>query len=80
MSLNQKLHVLNYIKRHGSITPMEALNSFGCMRLASRINELRCEGHAIETRMLSKGGKRWAQYHFPNNIPIQNQVNVYTHG
>ena len=69
MSLNQKLKVLNYLNKHGSITPMEALNSFGCMRLASRINELRCEGHAIETRMLSKGGKRWAQYYFSNEYP-----------
>jgi hypothetical protein len=32
------------------------------MRLAARINELRANGHVIGTEMVSKNGKKFAQY------------------
>lgn len=35
----------------GSITGMEALNEFGCYRLASRISDLRREGLKIKKTM-----------------------------
>ena len=38
---NQCRKILAYIIEHGSITPKEAEDNFRCMRLASRINELR---------------------------------------
>lgn len=43
----QKANILNYMKIHGSITPLEALQNFGCMRLAARIHDLREDGHRI---------------------------------
>lgn len=48
--------ILEYMKKYGSITPLEALNDIGCMRLASRINDLRQQGIAIGVRM--KTGKK----------------------
>lgn len=42
--------ILEYMKTYGSITPLEALNDIGCMRLASRINDLRQQGIAIGRR------------------------------
>lgn len=47
--------VLAYMKQFGSITQLEALSDLGCMRLASRISDLRQQGIAIGRRM--KTGK-----------------------
>ena len=58
----QKYQVLNYLQEGKTITSLEALDKFGCMRLASRINELRYEGHDINTILKSNGEKRWAEY------------------
>ena len=49
--------ILEYMKKYGSITPLEALNDIGCMRLASRITDLRAQGIAIGVRMKT-GQKR----------------------
>lgn len=40
--------ILNYIEDHGSITARQAYK-LGIMRLASRISDLRREGHLIKT-------------------------------
>ena len=45
-----------------SLTPIDALNQFGCFRLASRINDLRKEGMEIETVMKYRNKKRYASY------------------
>ena len=45
----QAAKILSHLNKHGSITPLEALNRYGCMRLAPRIKELREAGHAIKT-------------------------------
>ena len=41
--------VLDYMTKAGSITQFEAMQYFGCARLASRINDLRHMGHDIVT-------------------------------
>lgn len=33
--------ILDYMRKHGSITAMDAIRDFGCMRLASRVSDLR---------------------------------------
>lgn len=43
----QNQRILEYIEQFGSITQMEALNEIGCMRLASRISNLRSMGYNI---------------------------------
>ena len=43
--------VLEYMKTFGSITQLQALSDIGCMRLASRISDLRQQGYAIGRRM-----------------------------
>ena len=42
----QNQRILDYIEEHGSITPLDAM-SFGCMRLASRISDLKRRGFPI---------------------------------
>lgn len=50
---SQAEQILNYLIEHPSgITSKEAIDLFGCMRLASRISELRDEFYNIETRMI----------------------------
>ena len=51
MTNAQSKQILDYMRINGSITPMEALNLFGCMRLGARIYDLKAEGHKIITIM-----------------------------
>lgn len=39
--------ILAHIKKHGSITSLEAMTKYGIMRCASRINDLRRRGVQI---------------------------------
>lgn len=43
--------ILAYMRKHGSITAMDAVREFGCMRLAARISDLRWDGYNIETEL-----------------------------
>lgn len=43
--------VLEYMRQFGSITQIQALSDIGCMRLASRITDLRQQGYAIGRRI-----------------------------
>lgn len=57
----QSESILHYLKSN-TITAIEALNLFGCFRLAARIADLRDEGHMIITENLKVNGKRIARY------------------
>lgn len=61
--MTQKQRIFEHLKRHGSITAIEALNLYGVFRLAARVEELRAQGHGIETKMVSKANKKaYARY------------------
>jgi len=45
-----------------SITQLDALNMFGCFRLAARIANIREEGFDIVTDMITVNDKRVANY------------------
>lgn len=49
--LTQCERILNYIEETGSITQMDALREFGCMRLASRMCDIKKMGYAVEKKM-----------------------------
>jgi len=60
---SQKRLILEHLQRGGYLTPRLADETFGCMRLASRIDELRKDGHCIATKMTTlPSGKRVAFY------------------
>ena len=61
MKKTQKEAILEYLKEHGSITPLEALDKFGCFRLSAVIFELREDGYVITTT-LNEGEKKYAIY------------------
>lgn len=51
MKSTQCVKVLEYMRQFGSITQIQALQDIGCMRLASRISDLRSQGYAIGRRI-----------------------------
>lgn len=57
---------INTVRRHLRRSPLaglEALNLYGIMRLASRINDLKKMGYDIKTEMIhGDNGKRYARY------------------
>ena len=57
----QTREVLTYIKRHGSISPREAM-AFGCYRLAARIKDLRDMGWELKTEDEPHEGGSHARY------------------
>ena len=49
--LTQCDRILRHMKDYGSIDPMVAIQEYGCMRLASRISDLRAQGYPIGRRI-----------------------------
>lgn len=49
--VTQTQRILEYIEEFGSITQMDALKDLGCMRLASRISDLKRAGIPIRSEV-----------------------------
>jgi len=50
----QNEKILKYLQTHKrGLTAMQALDKFGCMRLASRISDLRKIGYVISREMIA---------------------------
>ena len=61
---SQAKRSLEYLKAGNGITPMDALDLFGCFRLGARIADLKRMGYDIVTeRVKVEGGKYVARYH-----------------
>jgi hypothetical protein len=58
--------IINHLRRFGSIDPMQALQEYGVLRLAARINNLRdeyeIETHLVETINRFGDPVRYARY------------------
>tara|TARA_R100000781_G_scaffold94684_1_gene58995 strand:+ start:4087 stop:4317 length:231 start_codon:yes stop_codon:yes gene_type:complete len=61
--MSQNREIKKYLNHGNRLTSLEAFNLFGCMRLASRINDLKKEGMAIGSKtIVALNGKRYSQY------------------
>ena len=49
--INQSMRVLEYMKKNGSITSIEAFYSIGCTRLSGRIFDLKKMGYNISSEL-----------------------------
>ena len=58
----QNEQIKAYLSKGKSITPLDALNKFGCFRLSARIKNLRDEGLKIITEYVTIKGKTFASY------------------
>lgn len=45
--MTQTERILQYMRKNGEITQLEAMEEFGCMRLGARIYDPKKEGHLI---------------------------------
>lgn len=52
----------SWLRAGRSITPVEALNRFGVMRLAARVHDMRREGLPIITERVTRNGAHVARY------------------
>lgn len=62
---SQEEQVLSYLKAGNMISPIEALNLFGCFRLSARIYNLRHgkhDGVHYEIEEVAHDGKQYAIY------------------
>jgi len=59
---SQREQIKKRLLRGLSITPLQALNLFGCQRLSPRIGEIEKEGYIVPRKMEKRNGKRYARY------------------
>ncbi len=63
----QRREILKHLKKGKTITQLEALKQFGCMRLSARIWDLKDLGFNIGKNMINRNGKRYAKYYLIGN-------------
>ena len=68
--MTQAEKIVKYMQEYGGITQLDALREFSCMRLASRINDLKRMGYPIRKRSakaINRFGETvyFAEYYFP---------------
>ena len=60
---SQEKKILQWLTNGGTLTPLEALRKFGCLRLGARIYDLSRKGFKIKKEMIKlESGKRVARY------------------
>ena len=74
VTLTQNEMILKYIHDYGSITPLEALKEFGCMRLASRINDLKNQGYNIVSEKVSIKNRYGKKVSFAKYSIIESEI------
>ena len=63
MKITQCEMIEDYLDEWGSITPLEAMRDLGIMRLASRITDLKKQGHKIKSEMVSVATRNGGRTH-----------------
>lgn len=60
--MTQSQQILAHLEKGRTLTPKDALQRFGCFRLAARVHDLECAGHVIHRRIERADGKKFARY------------------
>lgn len=61
--MTQNARILAHFQSGRSLTGLEALNLFGCSRLAARVGDLIADGHPVDGEMVTvASGKRVKRY------------------
>ena len=72
--MTQTQAILQDLKDGIVLSPIEAMHTHGGMRLAARINDLRRDGHRIETMTLNDQGKSYAAYRLKPEDVMQGRL------
>ena len=74
-TLTQKEMILRFMQENGSITQAEAVTEFGCYRLGARIWDLKRDGYAIESTMITKKNRYGKPVTFTRySLEVQNGI------
>lgn len=70
--MSQNELVLKHLQRYGSITPLQAFDLYGIMRLGARIYDLKRQGENIRVHMEQRENRfgdtvRYARYFISEN-------------
>ena len=60
--MSQRSAILAALMKGARLTPVDALQRFGCLRLAARAADLRRAGHDVRCTIVERGGKRVGLY------------------
>lgn len=73
---SQKDNVLAHLLGGFQITPLDALEQYGCFRLAAIIHHLRQDGHSIKTNKITRRGKTFASYELQLEAQASNRTDA----
>ena len=59
---SQTAQIIKALESGKELTALDALNEFGCLRLAARINDIRNSGYDVISRTIKTNGKRYSGY------------------
>ena len=59
---SQNLQIRKHLESGKTITPLEALRRYDCLRLGARIYDLKQDGLPVKTEIKRNGRKRFAEY------------------
>jgi hypothetical protein len=66
--MTQSDKILEHLRSGQTLTPLEALRKYGCLRLGARVYDLKQKGVTIDMRLIeTETGAHVAEY----SIPIQ---------
>ena len=74
--MTQCERVLKYMEDFGSINPLEAIADLGCMRLASRVSDLKRKGYEIESRRVKSKNRYGKSVHFAEYRLTEERTNA----
>ncbi len=75
--MTQAEKILQYLRENGSITPLDAMREFGCMRLASRICDLKRSGLPIKKEMEAAKNRYGETVHFARyKLEVHNDLST----
>jgi hypothetical protein len=65
-----------HLRAGRTITPIEALNNYGCFRLSGRIYDLKKKGLDIGKNTISNGKKQYAEYYLRSTLDSNGQYGL----
>lgn len=66
--MTQEKLILTHLNSGQSISPLEALNRYGIMRLAPIVHTLRQKNHRIAKKTVKLGRKHFASYYIERQV------------
>ena len=76
MKVSQCEKIVEYMKKHGSITQLDAYLDIGCWRLASRISDLKRKGYSIKREMITVKNRYGEDVQVAKYSLIENLQNI----